>query len=105
MSKKLYTLVIVIIALVLAVLATVWPQERLADIIYISRFFDVMLPVLGVGALIKYLSTWKCCKGGCGNCGKAGCGNCGKGSCGTTTMQGNCGTQDQDHEGHNHHHH
>ena len=59
---KIFSTVVVIIALVLAVLASVWPQERLADIIYVSRFFDVMLPVLGVGALIKYL----CC------CGKKG---------------------------------
>ncbi len=56
---KVFATVIVIMALVLAVLASVWPQERLADIIYVSRFFDVMLPVLGVGALIKYL----CCCG------------------------------------------
>ncbi len=31
--------------------------EKLAAIIYISHFFDIMLPVLAVGALIKYLCT------------------------------------------------
>ena len=59
MCNKVFAVIIIVVALILAILATVWPQERLADIIYISRFFDVMIPVLAVGALIKYLC---CCK-------------------------------------------
>ena len=61
---KTWAIVIVIIALLIAVLASVWPQDRLADIIYVTRFFDVTLPVLAFGALIKYLFSCKCC----GNC-------------------------------------
>lgn len=56
---KIWAFVIVAIALVVAILASVWPQERLADIIYITRFFDVTLPILAFGALVKYLT---CCK-------------------------------------------
>lgn len=52
----------VIVAVILGIMAVTWPQSRLSDIIYISRFFDVMLPVLAVGALLKYL-----CSGVCSN--------------------------------------
>ena len=55
--QKVLVVLVILIALALALLATFWPQARLADIIYITRFFDVMLPVLAVGALIKYLCT------------------------------------------------
>ncbi|MBA2655204.1 MAG: hypothetical protein H0U71_09110 [Gammaproteobacteria bacterium] len=55
MSGKLFALLFIIIALLLAGFASILPQDRLASIIYITRFFDIMLPVLAVGALIKYL--------------------------------------------------
>ena len=64
---KVWAVIIIIIALIVAVLASVWPQDRLADIIYITRFFDVMLPILAAGALIKYLF----CHHGYGKCGHA----------------------------------
>lgn len=67
MYLKIWAVIIVIVALVVAILASVWPQERLSDIIYITRFFDVMLPILAAGALIKYLCTCsKCSK--CSTC-------------------------------------
>lgn len=62
----IWTIIIIAIALIVAILASVWPQDRLSDIIYITRFFDVTLPILAFGALIKYLS--KC--GGCDHCRK-----------------------------------
>lgn len=57
---KVFAALVILIAVVLALVASFWPQDRLADIIYVSRFFDIMLPVLATGALIKYLC--KCCK-------------------------------------------
>jgi hypothetical protein len=51
--------VFIVIALLLAILASILPQDKLVTVIYISRFFDIMLPVLAVGALIKYLCTRK----------------------------------------------
>jgi len=60
MWHRVFIFATIAIALILAVLVSVWPQERLTDVIYVSRFFDVMLPVLAVGALIKYLC---CCPG------------------------------------------
>jgi hypothetical protein len=55
----IWAIIIVVIALIVAILASVWPQDRLSDIIYITRFFDVTLPILAFGALIKYLL---CCR-------------------------------------------
>ncbi|CAN5369866.1 hypothetical protein BH10PSE19_BH10PSE19_14170 [soil metagenome] len=61
------------VALVLAALAVVLPPEKINFLLVISRFFEVMLPILGVGALIKYLLQG-CCTTGC-NCGNKNC-NC-----------------------------
>jgi hypothetical protein len=57
MCNKVLAIVFIVIALLLALLASVLPQDKLVSVIYISRFFDIMLPVLAVGALIKYLWT------------------------------------------------
>ncbi len=64
MCSRIFAVIFVIIALLLAITASMLPQDRLASIIYITRFFDIMLPVLAVGALIKYLFChgWKHCK-------------------------------------------
>lgn len=55
MCSKVFVIVIVAIALLQAVLASVLPQEYLEYVVGVSRFFDIMLPVLAVGALLKYL--------------------------------------------------
>ena len=57
MVYKILAIIITIIALVLGVIVSFWHQEGLGYIIFISRFFDVMLPILAVGALLKYLFT------------------------------------------------
>jgi hypothetical protein len=64
MCSRVFAVIFIIIALILAVTASLLPQDKLASIIYITRFFDIMLPVLAVGALIKYLFTynWANCK-------------------------------------------
>ena len=49
----------IFIALFLAFLVTFFPQKRLLEVVYISRFFDIMIPVLSVGALIKYLTNYR----------------------------------------------
>jgi hypothetical protein len=59
MKTKVLGIVIVLIALGIAVAATILPLEQLHFIIRISRFFEVMIPILAVGALLKYLL---CCK-------------------------------------------
>lgn len=61
MCGRILAVVFIGLALLLAILASMLPQDRLASIIYISRFFDIMIPVLAVGALIKYLCMHKHC--------------------------------------------
>lgn len=61
MSKeRIFVFFIIGIAIVLAVLAVTMNLEWLGGIIMFTRFFEIMLPVLGVGALIKYLCTFSC---------------------------------------------
>ena len=54
---RAFTAIIVIIALVMAIAVNLLPPERLGLLVPVSRFFEVMIPILGVGALLKYL----CC--------------------------------------------
>lgn len=54
-AHKALTIVTIVIALALAVAATVWHEQGLNYILFVSRFFDVLLPILAVGALLKYL--------------------------------------------------
>lgn len=56
-GHKFIVIVTVLIALAAAALVTVWHEQGLTYIVFISRFFDIMLPVLAVGALLKYLFT------------------------------------------------
>lgn len=58
MCNKIIAILSILIAVVLAILAVALPAEDVTTIIIISRFFEVMIPVLAVGALIKYLFTY-----------------------------------------------
>jgi hypothetical protein len=53
---RVWMFIVVIAALVVATMAALWPQERVLDVIYIARFFDLMLPILAVGALVQYVT-------------------------------------------------
>jgi ABC-type sugar transport system permease subunit len=67
MCRKLFAVLIIVLALLIAVLVSVLPQDKLAGLFYVSRFIEVMIPVLGAGALIKYLfacGSSACCCGG-----------------------------------------
>ncbi len=62
MLRTLFCWLIFIIALVLAVLGISLPRTALQPIIMVTNFFDIMIPILAVGALINYI--WKsngCC--------------------------------------------
>ena len=56
---------IVVIALILAITVSfVHQQTAMGYVVFASRFFDVMIPVLAVGALLKYLLCHKGCSCG-----------------------------------------
>jgi len=59
MGEKVFSLIVIILAVAMGILASVLPSERLADLVLISKFFLSMVPVLLVGALIKYLVKFK----------------------------------------------
>lgn len=56
MCKKLLAIITVIIALILAISAVALQPEQLKWVIVVSRFFEVMIPVLAVGALLRYMT-------------------------------------------------
>lgn len=66
MWKKTLAIVTILIALALAVVASIWHDVAWDYLFSIGRFFDAMLPVLAVGALIKYIFCCHCsCDCGC----------------------------------------
>lgn len=55
MCNKIIAYTTITLAVILAVLASVLSPEHLGNIMFAVKFFEVMIPVLAVGALIKYL--------------------------------------------------
>ena len=66
--KKVLSGIFIVIALVMAVAVSSSQRDQLFNVIVgTNRFFDVMLPILGAGALIKFLlcGIGSGCCGGC----------------------------------------
>jgi hypothetical protein len=66
MLRKLFCFVVILAAIALAILGITLPRAALQPIITITNFVDIMIPLLGVGALINYL--WKSSKCCCKDC-------------------------------------
>lgn len=62
MCHRVTATIVIIVALALAITVSMMKNQPalLPFVMYVTRFFDVMLPILAVGALLKYLL--------CGNC-------------------------------------
>ena len=45
------------LAIIVAVLVNMLPKEQMVYLVNVTRFFEIMIPILAVGALFKYL----CC--------------------------------------------
>lgn len=71
MNPKCFFWGLVGIALIMAILSVTLPLQWMGQLILVTRFFEVMIPVLAVGALLKYLS-------GCGS--KCQCNCCHNGN-------------------------
>lgn len=70
MCGKIFTIVIVLIAVIMALLAIFLPPQHIEYLIVVSKFFDVMLPILAVGALLKYLCRCPAYAVNCSYCNK-----------------------------------
>lgn len=69
MLRSLFAVCMVIFALVIAILGISLPTSSLKTVIIITTFFNFMLPLLAVAALVNYL--WKsCCCRSCPTCNK-----------------------------------
>ncbi|MEM1243376.1 MAG: hypothetical protein AAGG80_00990 [Pseudomonadota bacterium] len=55
MRNPIIGIVSIVIAVVVAILAVILSPANLKIVVILSRFFEVMIPFLAVGALIKYL--------------------------------------------------
>ena len=65
MVMRIFVTLIVLAAIIVGCLTIVWPRDQLVRLIIFRDFFDVSLPILGFGALVKYLFTCtrSCCCG------------------------------------------
>lgn len=61
---RLFVTIIILIAIAVGVFALVLHRDQLVTLIIFRDFFDVTLPILGFGALVKYLCT-NCCACSC----------------------------------------
>lgn len=57
MWMKLFVGVIILIAVLIGILALTLPRDQLIPLIIFRDFFDIALPILGFGALVKYMCT------------------------------------------------
>lgn len=63
MLLRVFVACIILVAIIVGVCALVLPRDGIVHLIVFRDFFDVSLPILAFGALIKYLCTCcKCCK-------------------------------------------
>jgi hypothetical protein len=56
---RIFVTLIILIAIAVGIFALVLPRDQLIRLIIFRDFFDVTLPILAFGALVKYLCT--CC--------------------------------------------
>jgi hypothetical protein len=64
MFIRLFIALIILIAIAVGIFALVLPRDQLVRLIIFRDFFDVTLPILAFGALVKYL----CCSRKCSAC-------------------------------------
>ena len=57
MLLRVFVALIILIALAVGIFALTLPRDEIVRLIVFRDFFDVSLPILAFGALIKYLCT------------------------------------------------
>jgi hypothetical protein len=61
MSGKVFSITVVIIAVLIGILVCVVPMTSIMSVLLVMKFFQAMIPVLGVGALLKYILCGNSC--------------------------------------------
>jgi hypothetical protein len=73
MIQRLFVAFIVVVAVGAAICAMSMPRNSISYLVMFRDFFDMALPILAFGALVKYLCTC-CCTADCKcNCGSTSC--------------------------------
>lgn len=64
MAYKVIMGIVAVVSIVLAILSVTFNRDLLTVVVVVSRFFEVMIPVLAVGGLIKWIFFHgeNCCK-------------------------------------------
>jgi len=60
MLLRIFIGLIVLLAIIVGALALTLPREQIVRLIVFRDFFDISLPILAFGALIKYLCMGLC---------------------------------------------
>lgn len=55
MCNKIYGSIVLLLSIVLAIVVLNVSIDNIDGVMKVMKFFDVMIPVLAVGALIKYI--------------------------------------------------
>lgn len=59
MLMRIFVTLIILIAVIGGIFAIVLPRDQIVKLIIFRDFFDVAVPILAFGALVKYLCS--CC--------------------------------------------
>lgn len=59
MLLRIFVALVIIAAILVGTLVLVLQRDQLVKLIMFRDFFDVSLPILAFGALVKYLCTFK----------------------------------------------
>lgn len=62
MLLRIFVALIILVALAAGIFALMLPRDEIVRLIIFRDFFDVSLPILAFGALVKYLCS---CRSGC----------------------------------------
>ena len=57
MLLRIFAALVILAAILVGVLVLLLPRDQLVRLIMFRDFFDVSLPILAFGALVKYLCT------------------------------------------------
>lgn len=58
MLLRMFIALVIIAAILIGALVLLLPRDQLVRLIMFRDFFDVSLPILAFGALVKYLCTF-----------------------------------------------